>query len=208
MVQNGSKWFEIVCSYCSFRLVLSSTAVYTQGLLTSEVKKAVNKMNCGCHMDPSHFFLSPQFIANWPDFRLNLNQLLNCSQRCSRFQVVIEQHWACALTCTDLHCIALRYCVFCHVLPCFANAFERGLTDTTGRASQSSCVMEECCRPDLQWSISVLSLTKVHKIYKMDWKVTENRLKMDKGWTNVGWCWTWLDDWIIGSTIHVSRWSR
>ena len=120
MVQNGSKWFEIVCSYCSFRLVLSSTAVYTQGLLTSEVKKAVNKMNCGCHMDPSHFFLSPQFIANWPDFRLNLNQLLNCSQRCSRFQVVIEQHWACALTCTDLHCIALRYCVFCHVLPCFA----------------------------------------------------------------------------------------
>ena len=217
MVQNGSKWFEFVCSYCSFG-VIQNCSLHT-GTVDKWSKEAVNKMNCGCHMDPSHFFLSPQFIANWPDFRLNLNQLFSTLLSFS------SGYWATLSMCTDLHCIALRYCVFCHVLPMLLSKAWPIRPEGRHRAvALWRSAAGRPGRPDLQkWSTRALSLTKVHK---MDWNVlTENRWeqaekkeqqnnetkqnKADKGWMM-------LEDvgpvWIIGSTWindqSMSRWSR
>ena len=204
MVQNGSKWFEFVCSYCSFG-VIQNCSLHT-GTVDKWSKEAVNKMNCGCHMDPSHFFLSPQFIANWPDFRLNLNQLFSTLLSFS------SGYWATLSMCTDLHCIALRYCVFCHVLPCsamFCQCFwarpdrydRKGVTEQLryGGVLQAD-LADLTCRNDrpercrwqrcIKWIGTCSQRTDENRLKRKNNRTTKlSRTKQ----TKVGWCWRMLD---------------
>ena len=82
-----------------FRPKCPSTAVY-KGTVDKWSKEAVNNwIVVLVWQDPSRFFLSPQFLANWPDVWLNLDQLFKTLLS----SVVSDQYWARALTCTDLH---------------------------------------------------------------------------------------------------------